>query len=149
MSGSGYWGNPTWILLHTISVKISEHTYNNTKGELIHILKTLFSCLPCMICMKHANNYTKSLSVNSIPTKEHFIKYLFDFHNNVNQKINKPLYDFNKIQEYKHKNIFDVYNVFAHTIINTRGFDFFNDTNKRKAATLIANYLNQHIDDFK
>lgn len=145
---SEYWGNPTWVILHTISVKISEETYNNTKGEILNIIKTLFSCLPCMICMRHANNYTKHLSVNTVPTKEHFIKYLFDFHNNVNQKINKPLYDFNKLDEYKNNNIFNAFNTFAHTITSTRGFDFFNDTNKRNAVKLIGDYLKRNLKDF-
>ena len=44
------WGEPTWFLLHTLSVKIKEEHFSQIKDELLSIINNICSNLPCPDC---------------------------------------------------------------------------------------------------
>ena len=74
------WGNNTWKLFHTISVKIKdEATYEDIQNVLV-IIKDICNNLPCPVCSNHATQLFKSVKLNTIITKTDLIHFLFVFH---------------------------------------------------------------------
>tara|TARA_B100000530_G_scaffold303166_1_gene225407 strand:+ start:33 stop:479 length:447 start_codon:yes stop_codon:yes gene_type:complete len=98
------WGPITWILFHTIAEKCNAQNYPQNKGTLLSIIKEICSKLPCPDCRYHATTYMKNISVGHIPAKNDFIKMIYDFHNTVNKRLNKPEYPFKDLEKYKRAN---------------------------------------------
>ena len=87
---SKLWANPVWFFFHGMAEKVHEDFFLANKGACLNIVKTICSALPCPMCRKSAVKYMGNIQVNDIPTKEHFKKMLFDFHNYVNRKLRGP-----------------------------------------------------------
>tara|TARA_B100001027_G_scaffold216535_1_gene193230 strand:+ start:3156 stop:3605 length:450 start_codon:yes stop_codon:yes gene_type:complete len=101
------WGVPTWMLLHTMSCKVNDNYFINNKKKILNIILLIFEGLPCPDCSTHAVGVFKK-HVNSINTKEDLIHYLFLFHNSVNSKLKKKLYEKKNLEVYKEKKIKDI-----------------------------------------
>lgn len=100
------WGNNIWYLFHTIAYKIKEESFPLIKNDLIEIVKNICSHLPCPDCSKDAVATINKINFNAINTKEDFKIMLFNFHNYVNRKLNKPEYQYENIDnKYKNANI--------------------------------------------
>ena len=108
------WGPITWFFLHTLSVKMSKEHYFKVKNDLFKYIKQLCYCLPCPMCANHATHYISKL--NAPNSKDDFIKFLIDFHNSVNVKLNKPLFSHDQICKYKNVNLVLVFHAFKHII---------------------------------
>ena len=80
------WGEPTWFLLHTLSVKIKDSEFGRVRQDLLNKIYAICTNLPCPTCSQHAKTYLDGINFNSIQTKEDLIKMLFVFHNSVNQR---------------------------------------------------------------
>ena len=101
---SKIWGSAVWYLFHSLAEKITEEGYELHKDTLCNFIRNVCFNLPCIECTKHATEYTKrSLYSKYLPTKEHLKKYLFSFHNSVNQRIRKPT--FTNYEMYKKANL--------------------------------------------
>ncbi len=85
------WGPPTWSLLHCLSVKAKDTMTLQQIKELKAIIERIVSNLPCPICSTHAKSYFKLNKFNLVETLPQLRYFLFVFHNNVNQRINKPM----------------------------------------------------------
>lgn len=120
------WGNSTWILLHTIAARINENSYNILKGQLYGLFVNICSNLPCPECTNHANRFTNIVKLETIPTKQLFESMLFQFHNNVNARINKPQYKVENLVKYKQYNLGIVLQTFV------------NQYSKRYTSSLVA-----------
>ena len=83
------WGEPTWFLLHTLSVKVKESEFKNIRVELLNQIYAICTNLPCPDCANHAKNYLDGINFNTIQTKEDLKMLLYTFHNNVNKRLNK------------------------------------------------------------
>tara|TARA_Y100001970_G_C14233173_1_gene860030 strand:+ start:1615 stop:2067 length:453 start_codon:yes stop_codon:yes gene_type:complete len=94
------WGPSTWIFFHTIAQKIKPQYFIEKKIELLNLIKSITSNLPCPDCKEHATEIMKSLKPNSIQTKEDFIEMLFYFHNHVNEKLGKKKFNINNLSVY-------------------------------------------------
>ena len=101
------WGSKIWIFLHFFSVKIKDDLFNENKLMILEFIELIFSNLPCAICKKDSLLYfnQKKETINS---KNDLILFIFDFHNNVNLKLDKKL-------EYFH--IYQIINVISLTKI--------------------------------
>lgn len=80
------WGEPTWFLFHTLAEKIKPEYFQEVRVELLNIIYTICSNLPCPDCAKHATAYMNGINFNSITTKDHLRLMLFRFHNEVNRR---------------------------------------------------------------
>lgn len=98
---NNYWGNITWIFLHTIAEKIKQEYYNNEKSYLLLLIKGVCNNLPCPDCKQHANQYMKRVNITHIERKIDLKILLFNFHNEVNQRINKEIPDQTILERYK------------------------------------------------
>jgi hypothetical protein len=80
------WGEPTWFLFHTLAEKIKPEHFQEIRVELLNLIYTICTNLPCPNCAKHAIDYLNSVNFNTISTKEHLQMMLYIFHNEVNKR---------------------------------------------------------------
>jgi len=84
------WGEPTWFLLHTIAEKVKDASFSSIRGELLQLIYTICTNLPCPDCATHATAYLNGINFNAIQTKEQLKNMLFTFHNVVNARKGYP-----------------------------------------------------------
>ena len=98
---NNYWGEITWIFLHTIAEKIKEEGYHNERSQLLELIKRVCSNLPCPECKQHAVQYMKRVNVTYIARKIDLKILLFNFHNEVNRRLKKEIPDQIILERYK------------------------------------------------
>ena len=91
-SGKMRWGAPTWYLFHTLAEKVKDESFSIVRKELLNIIITICSNLPCPDCAGHATRYMNGVNLDSIQTKQNLKDLLFRFHNSVNSRKNFPLF---------------------------------------------------------
>jgi hypothetical protein len=84
------WGQPTWFLFHTLAEKVKPEHFQEVRSDLLNIIYTICSNLPCPDCAKHATTYLNSINFNAIQTKDALRFMLFQFHNEVNRRKKYP-----------------------------------------------------------
>ena len=85
------WGPITWKLLHTLVLKIKDDISLAQLIELKNIITRIVSNLPCPYCTSHAVSYLSTFNFKNIQNISHLRLFMFQFHNNVNQSVNKPV----------------------------------------------------------
>lgn len=99
-----YWGRYYWNILHIISysspLKFEPDNICTYTEKLTNILKLI----PCPSCRIHALLYLKINPLNDIKTRLDFVSWMNDFHNNVNKRLNKPVYTLQESIEFIEKN---------------------------------------------
>lgn len=112
------WGPATWYFLHCSVLKISDDLTKSQFEELKQIISSIFTNLPCPNCAKHAVSLMNSTNFKHINNIQSLRLYMFQFHNKVNETLNKPqmkyedhvvLYN-NMNFELVVKNLFTIYN---------------------------------------
>ena len=114
------WGPPTWTLLHTLAEKIHEEDFNKLMPQMFGLIKRICAYLPCPDCSQHATHFLAKLKPEQIATKNDFKNMLYLFHNMVNAKKKKPLYNYANMSVYQNLNIVNVFNNFV-SVYNTKG----------------------------
>jgi hypothetical protein len=80
------WGAPTWFLLHSLAEKISEKNFALYRQDILNIVFTICTNLPCPECSEHAKKYLNdTVRYMNIRTKQELKHMLFEFHNYVNK----------------------------------------------------------------
>ena len=98
------WGNATWFLFHTLSYKLKD---NETQHAPILLKKFVYICnnLPCPICRDDATGMLKTSMITLVKTKYDLIRFMWQFHNLVNKKLNKPIMSYEEhIDKYSQAN---------------------------------------------
>ena len=90
--GRSRWGPSIWYLFHTLSFKIKEEEFSGICVELLDIIKIICKNLPCPSCAQHATEYMQRLNYNSIQNKDDFKRFFFNFHNDVNKRVEKSFF---------------------------------------------------------
>tara|TARA_B100000900_G_scaffold414467_1_gene441186 strand:+ start:3168 stop:3629 length:462 start_codon:yes stop_codon:yes gene_type:complete len=93
------WGNSVWYIFHSLAYKINESHFNEVKDDFIYIIKTVCSNLPCPECSNDAMNELNKVQFNNIKSKEELKLLLFNFHNHINKKLNKPIFELSKLDD--------------------------------------------------
>jgi len=105
------WGSSVWNLFHTIAHKIKEDKFLFHKSNIIYIIENICNTLPCPDCSKDASAMLKKVDFAQINSKADFKLLMFNFHNAINTKLKKPLFDFNELDnKYSKANIDAIYN---------------------------------------
>uniref|UniRef100_A0A6C0KE92 thiol oxidase n=1 Tax=viral metagenome TaxID=1070528 RepID=A0A6C0KE92_9ZZZZ len=99
------WGSITWIFFHTISYRINNSYFLSHRLDILNIISKICGVLPCPYCREHANKYLAKNHFYHIRTKEQLISFLFNFHNNVNQRLHKTTESNSILNKYKTANI--------------------------------------------
>lgn len=114
------WGPPTWTLLHTIVEKIHEDEFNKLMPQMVGLIKRICAYLPCPDCSQHATQFLAKLKPEQISTKTDLKNTMYLFHNMVNARKRKPLFNYANINKYQKLNIVNVFNNFV-AVYNTKG----------------------------
>ena len=94
------WGYYIWIFLHNFANKIDNDYFCKNKNFVIDTIKLICISLPCYLCSDHAKLKFNNYNFNTIKEKNDLKKFLFDFHNHINKKLNKQVYDLSVLNKY-------------------------------------------------
>ena len=120
MSPPEVWGPAIWSLFHTLSEKINEHTYNAIYPQLFLHFQKICKYLPCPECSRDASIFLEKIKIRNLKTKHDFKNLFYLFHNYVNAKKRKQLFNYSGINIYKNYRIMNVINNFF-VNYNTKG----------------------------
>ena len=114
------WGPPTWTLFHVLAEKINEQHFNRLLPQLFNQIKRICSFLPCPECSIHARQFLDKINISDIKTKTDLKNTLYLFHNAVNARKRKPLFNYINMDKYNKIPITQAFNSFV-VIYNTNG----------------------------
>lgn len=127
------WGEPTWFLFHTLAEKVKPEFFPEIQKELLNLIYTICSNLPCPNCAKHATQYLNGINFNTINTKDALRFMLHRFHNEVNRR--KGVAEFPLEQLTPKYSVANTINIIHHFM------PFFEDSNR--SMKLIADDLHR------
>ena len=84
------WGPATWKLLHCMVLKV-DNLEPNQLIDLKNAIMRIVSNLPCPYCTSHALSNIASSNFKMINNINDLKLFMFQFHNKVNQQVNKKL----------------------------------------------------------
>jgi hypothetical protein len=114
------WGPPIWTLFHTLAEKIKESEFNKLIPDLFGLIKRICGFLPCPDCSQHATHFLGKISLSQIQNKTDFKNMLYLFHNMVNARKKKPLFNYANIHNYNNIPITPAFNNFI-AVYKTKG----------------------------
>lgn len=120
MSPPEVWGPAVWTLFHSLAEKINEENNTPLVQQVFGFIKRICGFLPCPECSKDATMYLQRVKQSEIKTRSGLISTIYVFHNYVNRKKKKKLFNFGDIGKYKNTNLVNVVNQFI-TAYNTTG----------------------------
>jgi len=114
------WGPATWTLFHVLAEKVNEFVYPRIAGQLFDVIKRICSALPCPECAQDATIFLSKVRLHELRSKNDFKNMIYMFHNYVNAKKRKPLFNYVNLEIYKRYNIVSVFNRFI-SVYHTKG----------------------------
>jgi len=120
MSPPEIWGPPIWTFFHVMAEKIIEEKFNEVSPQIFMWMKRICHFLPCPECSMHATAFLGKIKPADINTKTKFIGMVYLFHNAVNVRKRKPLFNFANINKYKKVSIISAFQGFL-KVYNTKG----------------------------
>jgi hypothetical protein len=112
MSPPEVWGPAVWRLFHTLSGRINENAYNVLAPQLFTLFVRICKFLPCPECSTDASIFLAKIKLSNMRNKTEFKNTFYLFHNYVNAKKRKPLFNYGYINIYNQYKIIDVVNNF-------------------------------------
>jgi hypothetical protein len=100
-----HWGNIIWSFLHTFVENIDTETFNKLKVEIIKLINTICTNLPCSLC---SNHYKKDyyLKEESIFSQNCLKLYLWNIHNEITVFRGEKVSPISILNNYTDKNSF-------------------------------------------
>ena len=128
------WGPPIWIFFHTITTKVKDGLDVNVYKGLFRIIKTICKNLPCPTCATDATLFLSKINEDVINSKQKLINNIYIFHNYVNKKTNKKLFNYNMIINYNQLDLAVIIRQFIRAY-NTQGnMNLLNESFQRQLA---------------
>ena len=87
------WGPYYWGMLHFMSSSYDNNPNPSVKSAMKNFIQSLPVFLPCKECQDHAFHFIKSSKDldKIVENRKALFTFFFNFHNFVNQRLNKPL----------------------------------------------------------
>jgi len=120
MSPPEVWGPAVWTLFHTLSERVREQAYPFIAKQLFAQIVSICKYLPCPDCSSDASIFLAKVNVSDLKTKTEFKNLFYLFHNYVNVKKRKPLFNYAKMNIYSNHMLIPVVNNF-NAKYNTKG----------------------------
>ena len=86
------WGHHQWFMLHLVAQNIPETPTSEDLGKFQDYLSSSCRILPCPGCSAHAVSYLEKNPLK-LSTRDDAIDYVIDFHNDVNKRTGKKVYN--------------------------------------------------------
>ncbi len=112
MSPPEVWGPAVWTLFHTLAEKINEEAYPYISVHLFKMITRICKFLPCPDCSIDASNFLAKIKMSDLKTKTDFKNTFYLFHNYVNAKKRKRLFNYSNMSVYSKYRLVDVVNNF-------------------------------------
>ena len=144
------WGEPTWLLLHTLSEKVKADSFDEVRQGLLNTIFMICTNLPCPDCSAHAKQYLDAINFRSIQTKDQLKRVMFDFHNSVNAKKGFKIFNSVELQKYSTAiTISIIYNFMnAYSVKNHSIHMISNDLFRNRVVEMIKEWFNVNIKYF-
>lgn len=98
------WGPTTWTFFHVLAEKINEEFFLKNKNDVLQIIIKISNNLPCPLCSQHARLITSKQNLKLVKNKKDLIRFLNYFHNSVNIRNGKQLFNMKDMDRYKNIN---------------------------------------------
>lgn len=131
MSKINIWGHFTWVFLHTIIEKLKNESLS-ILPDLVKFLNTICYNLPCPTCASHAKLFLTNKNLSSM-NKEQLKETFWIFHNAVNRRLKKEMYNKENLTKYKDYNLNNTFNNFM-KVFKTTNLPLSADTFHRKST---------------
>jgi hypothetical protein len=150
MSPPEVWGPSVWRLFHTLSDKINENVYSHVMPNLFMMIVRICNFLPCPNCANDSSIFLSKINISTMKTKTDFKKTIYLFHNYVNSKKRKPLFNYSQLNIYSKYNLIPVINDFI-TKYQTKGnMNLLTDSFQRSLVIKdFNNFLSKYNNAFK
>lgn len=103
------WGPLGWMTLHSVSTLYPQQPTQSEKTLVSTWLDMFRDTITCVHCRTHFTDTLKAYKMqypNMLNSRQEFAIAMFRIHNNVNKRLNKPIYDsVEKCMETLHNNI--------------------------------------------
>ena len=114
------WGPAVWNLFHTLIEQLNEDAYQVIAPQMYAQFVKICKFLPCPDCASDATNFLAKVNLTHIKYKVEFRNTFYLFHNWVNARKRKQLYNYGNILIYSKYNIIVVINKFL-SVYHTKG----------------------------
>ena len=128
------WGPPIWLFFHTITSKVKEGLDVNVYKGLFRIIKTICKNLPCPTCSSDATQFLSKINEDVINSKQKLINNMYIFHNYVNKKNKKQLFNYNKILNYNQVDLAGAIRQFIRAYNTSGNMNLLNESFQRQLA---------------
>jgi hypothetical protein len=90
------WGPHYWATFHFMAATYDDNPNLSVQKAMKTFIQTIPVILPCKECQDHAFNFIKESNLDkAISNRKELFTFFFNFHNKVNERLNKPLMNFN------------------------------------------------------
>jgi hypothetical protein len=114
------WGPAVWNLFHTLIEQLNENAFQVIAPQMYSQFVKICKFLPCPDCASDATNFLAKVNLSHIKSKVEFRNTFYLFHNWVNARKRKQLFNYGNILIYGKYNIIVVINRFL-SVYHTKG----------------------------
>jgi hypothetical protein len=138
------WGPPIWTFFHVLAYKLDNPKFQLLYPQAFSLIKQICTLLPCPDCSVHATTFLNKIKNTEINTPTKFINLFYLFHNSVNARKKKALYNYSNLIQYKYIPIGNAFNAFVNKY-NTKGnLNLINESFRR---SIIIQSLKKWLND--
>ena len=143
------WGPPIWLFIHSLASKLKDEMYVYIGPQLFNMIRRITAYLPCPDCSQHAVKFLSKINPETIKTKDELVRVLYLFHNSVNARKHKSLYNFSELNKYENVNLQNAYNNFRKDYHNRGNMNLLAETFQRDLLLKdLKIWLSQHSNKF-
>ena len=103
------WGPAAWTLMHTVSFTYPDAPNEQDKQRAFDFMHAVAAMLPCLRCRRdwvhYLSQHLNDVTTSHLESREAFARFLVTGHNYVNEKLRKPLFDYETVQRMYDTNI--------------------------------------------
>ena len=114
------WGPAVWNLFHTLCEQLNENAFKSVAPSLFNMIVRICKFLPCPDCALDATIFLANIKFSDIKNKTDLKNMIYLFHNWVNAKKKKRLFNYANMNIYANYNLLQVVNNFIEKY-NTTG----------------------------
>jgi len=149
MSPPEVWGPSTWSLFHTLAEKIREDTYAFIYPTLFNLFTRICKYLPCPECANDATIFLAKINLSDLKTKLQFKNTFYLFHNYVNAKKRKRLFNYINMNIYNNNKLSFVINNFISNFQTKGNMKMINESFQRQfVINDFKNFIKKYIKVF-
>jgi len=95
------WGPHGWFFMHSITLAYPDSPTKEDKENIINFFNSVGKVLPCHKCRKNFKKHSAKLPLTDkiVSSREELVKWLIDFHNEVNEVTHKPKLSYEEVMD--------------------------------------------------